>query len=496
MDPKEPRRDTPVAGEPGSPEERHLYRLSSGMTLEEFHQWREVLMINSTMATNPLLTASGQQRIPLAPSPFEPPTVDRDLLPSTVAPTDPRQFCVPSQFGSSVLPNANMPNMMSNRVYSGWGILPPESLKAVARRNEMIQRQHTARMEMEMHAIYQQRRIEKVNPKGLAGLAIPFLYGSSISAGPATCHRRAMLPASDLHLHRRSLRNLHGNPMLVATGPHFLEGWGQKCPHLRRGAGNQKVLESDTESSKSQTEEKSLGEIHVIPYIEDEYAKGPEIEARNNQKSREINKKPPAVLANDCGEMEPTHRKPWGTHDTRMEAKAWDRGRQKVSEQCSAARDEKNGVYPPLPQPSLSGTHVLVTSGENPSLDEDIQKWTVSDVHDFISGLPGCSDYAQVFKDHAIDGETLPLLTEEHLRSTMGLKLGPALKIQLQVSQHVESMLYKKSFSLPTHTKQAFDQPADTSSPLDFNPWGDTLESTCSQDIIIPKGTEQDSMRN
>ena len=41
--------------------------------------------------------------------------------------------------------------------------------------------------------------------------------------------------------------------------------------------------------------------------------------------------------------------------------------------------------------------------------------------------------FSKVFKDHAIDGETLPLLTEEHLRSTMGLKLGPALKIQLQV---------------------------------------------------------------
>lgn len=41
--------------------------------------------------------------------------------------------------------------------------------------------------------------------------------------------------------------------------------------------------------------------------------------------------------------------------------------------------------------------------------------------------------FSKVFKDHAIDGETLPLLTEEHLRNTMGLKLGPALKIQLQV---------------------------------------------------------------
>lgn len=27
----------------------------------------------------------------------------------------------------------------------GWGILPSESVKAMARRNEMIQRQHTAR---------------------------------------------------------------------------------------------------------------------------------------------------------------------------------------------------------------------------------------------------------------------------------------------------------------------------------------------------------------
>ncbi|XP_023609679.1 sterile alpha motif domain-containing protein 7 [Myotis lucifugus] len=496
MDPAEPRRNMPVPGKPGSPEERYLCRLSSGMTLEEFHQWREILMINPTTAMNPLLTASGQQRIPLFPSPFEPLPVDRDVLPSTMAPTDPRQFCVPYQFGSSVQPNANMPNMMSNRVYSGWGILPPESLKAMARKNEMIQRQHTARMEMEMHAIYQQRRLDKINPKGFAGLRVPFPYGSSIPSGPATCHGRSMLPAGDLHLHRRSLRSLHGNPILVATGPRYLEGWGQKCRRLRRGMGNQKVLDSDIESSKNQAEEKSIGQVHVIPYEEDEYAKDPETEALNNQKSSEVNEKPTAVLANTCGELEPTHREPWGAHDAPMEAKAWDGGREEVSEQVFAACGEKNGVYPPVPQPSLPGTHVLVTRGETLSLDADIQKWTVSDVHSFIRGLPGCSDYAQVFKDHAIDGETLPLLTEEHLRSTMGLKLGPALKIQLQVSQHMESMFYKKSFSLPTHTKQAFDQPADTSPLLDFNSWGDTSDRTCSQDIIIPKGIERDSMKN
>lgn len=208
---------------------------------------------------------------------------------------------------------------------------------------------------MEMHAIYQQRKIEQVNPKGLAGLGIPFLYGYGISTGPTTHHGRSMLPASDLHLHRRSMRSLHGNPMLVATGPRCLEGWGQKCRRLRRGTGNQKVLDSDTESSKSQAEEKPIGQVHVFPYEGDEYAKDPETEAFNNQKSSEINEKPTTALANTCGELELTHRKPWGAHGAPMEAKAWDSGRGKVSEQVLAACGEKNGAYFPVPQPSLPG---------------------------------------------------------------------------------------------------------------------------------------------
>lgn len=44
----------------------------------------------------------------------------------------------------------------------------------------------------------------------------------------------------------------------------------------------------------------------------------------------------------------------------------------------------------------------------------------------------------QTFKDHMIDGETLPLLSEEHLLDTLGLKLGPALKIRSQVHRPSE----------------------------------------------------------
>lgn len=209
---------------------------------------------------------------------------------------------------------------------------------------------------MEMHAIYQQRRIEKVNPKGLAGLGLPFLYGSSIPAGSAICQGRSMLPASDLHLHRRSLRNLQGNPMLMATSPQFLESWDQKCRRLGRGTGNQKVLDSDIESSKSQAEGSSLGQTYTIPSEEDEYAKDPETAALNHQKSSETKERPTTVLADTGDELDLTHRKPWeGIHGSPLKAKAWDGGKEQASEQAFAACGGKNGVYPPIPQPSLPG---------------------------------------------------------------------------------------------------------------------------------------------
>uniref|UniRef100_A0A8C8A1S5 Sterile alpha motif domain containing 11 n=1 Tax=Oryzias sinensis TaxID=183150 RepID=A0A8C8A1S5_9TELE len=77
---------------------------------------------------------------------------------------------------------------------------------------------------------------------------------------------------------------------------------------------------------------------------------------------------------------------------------------------------------------------------------EDISKWSVEDVCGFISSLAGCAEYAQVFRDQAIDGETLPLLTEEHLLNTMGLKLGPALKIRSQVARRVGRLFYMAGF--------------------------------------------------
>ncbi|XP_072304361.1 polyhomeotic-like protein 1 [Eucyclogobius newberryi] len=56
-------------------------------------------------------------------------------------------------------------------------------------------------------------------------------------------------------------------------------------------------------------------------------------------------------------------------------------------------------------------------------------QWSVQEVSQFISSLQGCEDLAPQFLSQEIDGQALLLLKEEHLMSTMSMKLGPALKI-------------------------------------------------------------------
>lgn len=70
-------------------------------------------------------------------------------------------------------------------------------------------------------------------------------------------------------------------------------------------------------------------------------------------------------------------------------------------------------------------------------LPSEMCSWSVDDVAEFVQSLKGCEEYSQVFREQAIDGEILPVLTEDHLLSHMGLKLGPALKIRLNVAKRL-----------------------------------------------------------
>ncbi|XP_067873144.1 sterile alpha motif domain-containing protein 11 isoform X7 [Heterodontus francisci] len=107
----------------------------------------------------------------------------------------------------------------------------------------------------------------------------------------------------------------------------------------------------------------------------------------------------------------------------------------------------------------------LFLDGEDGATVEDISKWTVDDVCNFINGLSGCAEYIQVFRDQAIDGETLPLLTEEHLLNTMGLKLGPALKIRAQVAKRIGRVVYMASFPLALPLPPAALRPPERDLP-------------------------------
>ncbi|NXA80449.1 SAMD7 protein, partial [Thryothorus ludovicianus] len=468
------------------------------------------------MAVNPQLMGPGQQRMQALPAQFEPRLVDRDLLPSSemMASADPRQIHIASHLGPTVPQHPNMPNLLSNRVYSGPGysFLQPESMEAVSRRQELVQKQNIARMEMEMSAIFQQKEMEKAHRKGLLGLEAPFLY-HGMPASPVAFRGRHRLPeghlGNDLYVHRTTLDEIHGNTMLMASSPYPPVTTLQRERGRRPGrrAGNHKTAEGSANGTKNQADDKSTDSASAAADDEKEDKKEVEVEAPNKHEQSKNQTEPPAVAKN-CKEFEQGLRKNCSAHEIPAESTSCSNTNEKEANSSCAAFDEKY-LYPsaipfsalpygfPVPSNPLlpSGAHGLILNGEDISSMEDIRKWTVDDVHNFIISLPGCSDYAQIFKDHAIDGETLPLLTEEHLLDTMGLKLGPALKIRSQVSRRLGSVFYMMnvplSVPLPPAPGKPSEQPSDMASPLHCNSSGDTLDSPCSQDPETSQAVEQ-----
>ncbi|XP_077998062.1 uncharacterized protein LOC144451154 isoform X2 [Glandiceps talaboti] len=97
--------------------------------------------------------------------------------------------------------------------------------------------------------------------------------------------------------------------------------------------------------------------------------------------------------------------------------------------------------------PMRSASESATMNSGSTSLD-NLTNWTVDDVYQFVSSLGGCAEYASIFREQGIDGETLPLLTEEHLLQNFGLKLGPALKIRLHVARRQGYCIYCRGSKL------------------------------------------------
>uniref|UniRef100_A0A672YT06 SAM domain-containing protein n=1 Tax=Sphaeramia orbicularis TaxID=375764 RepID=A0A672YT06_9TELE len=105
------------------------------------------------------------------------------------------------------------------------------------------------------------------------------------------------------------------------------------------------------------------------------------------------------------------------------------------SEEESSAEEDEDEPMSLSPASSSTSCHQAPpppppTEGSAPSCPPTSPaQWSVEEVSQFISSLQGCEDLASQFQCQEIDGQALLLLKEEHLMSTMNIKLGPALKI-------------------------------------------------------------------
>lgn len=112
-----------------------------------------------------------------------------------------------------------------------------------------------------------------------------------------------------------------------------------------------------------------------------------------------------------------------------------------------------SGTVAPAPAPTPPAVHRqpsrTLDAENSPSRDaqaanqdfppNDPTKWNVREVYNFIRSLPGCQEIAEEFRSQEIDGQALLLLKEDHLMSTMNIKLGPALKIFARINMLKDS---------------------------------------------------------
>lgn len=100
--------------------------------------------------------------------------------------------------------------------------------------------------------------------------------------------------------------------------------------------------------------------------------------------------------------------------------------------ECKSTIDDTKKIQPTIADEKLDESTINGVA-DKPEVENILDKWSVTDVYEFIKNLPGFGDYAEDFAIQEIDGQALSLLNDNHLVNTMGMKLGPALKILAKV---------------------------------------------------------------
>ncbi|XP_051989790.1 sterile alpha motif domain-containing protein 7-like [Xyrauchen texanus] len=494
MTPREQLRKITALGEQGVLDEKHWYRLVNGMSAGAELRQRHELMMRNQMAMAPQILTQGQQRLQGVPAQFDPRFMERELVqPNEMVSADARQIHMGTHLGS----HPQNSNVIPGRAYPGTGyaFLPTETMETVARRQEFIHKQNMARMEM--NAILHQKELENAHQKGLIGMENPMMY-QGIQPSPIGFRGRQRLPdGHDVFVHRTALEDMHANSLLVSSPyPPISTMQRERGRRTGRRATNHKSSDSHLSLHKGQSEEKNIEQSPGGASGEEKEAEGKGDLSNEATISQPLQTKMETELSSGSSrksfkEGEPGIRKACingqeGCSEvTNCNASTRDKD---IPNPCSAFQEKF--LYPsatgtftgmpymlPVPGNGLLplGPPNMFLNGEEMSSQEDVRKWTVDDVYNFISEIPSCSEYAQTFKDHMIDGETLPLLTEDHLLDTLGLKLGPALKIRSQLSRRLGNMFYNMmNLPLPVSGLQPApekggDRSSDISSPLNCN---------------------------
>uniref|UniRef100_A0A8B9FCI8 Sterile alpha motif domain containing 11 n=1 Tax=Amazona collaria TaxID=241587 RepID=A0A8B9FCI8_9PSIT len=356
----------------------------------------------------------------------------------------------------------------------GYGFLQPAQAEMFARQQEMLRKQNLARLEMSAEII-RQKELENLHRQRL-------LAGDPLSLHPGLPpDHPALRNVHDIpeghplreELSRRNAMLVlrHNNAPLLSLNPSVPSSATPPKEQPRRGS--RKAAHHRAEP-QGMSEAKELAEPRArdgAPDCNDEEMKDSESDADVSDEKPESLKAESSSSAAELKECKEMGKACEG-------AKELGEGAPGQTAPCSSSSAESPShllgpgisktevkylppasIPPPQPLPfgfpyTMSPYFHAGTMGglfldgeESPAL-EDISKWTVEDVCSFVSNLSGCTEYTQVFREQAIDGETLPLLTEEHLLNNMGLKLGPALKIRSQVAKRVGRVLYMAGFPM------------------------------------------------
>ncbi|XP_033084727.1 sterile alpha motif domain-containing protein 11 isoform X2 [Trachypithecus francoisi] len=290
----------------------------------------------------------------------------------------------------------------------GYGFLPPAQAEMFARQQELLRKQNLARLELPADLL-RQKELEGARPQLLAPEA-----ALRPNDGAEELQRRGALLVLN-----------HGAAPLLALPPQGPPGSGPPTPSrdsARRAS--RKGGPGSASARPSESKEMTGARLWAQDGSEDEPPKDSDGED-------------PEAAAAGCQGPTPGQAPAGG---------AGAEGKGLFSGSTLPPPLPLGFPYAVSPYFHTGAVGGLSVDGEEAPAPEDVSKWTVDDVCNFVGGLSGCGEYTRVFREQGIDGETLPLLTEEHLLSTMGLKLGPALKIRAQVARRLGRVFYMASF--------------------------------------------------